>query len=41
MARNVLHVRRSRAQMVNQAFLETVQRDQSRFITEWRERVCH
>jgi hypothetical protein len=41
MARNVLHVRRSSAQLVNQAFLDTVQRDQSRFITEWRERVCH
>jgi hypothetical protein len=41
MARNVLHVRRSSAQLVNQAFLDTVQRDLSCFITEWRERVSH
>jgi hypothetical protein len=39
MARNVLHARRSSALLVYEAFLDTVQRDQSRFINEWRERV--
>jgi hypothetical protein len=39
MARNVLHARRSSTLLVNEAFIDMVQRDQSRFINEWRERV--